>query len=322
MDTPMTDTKNSTSLSDKIAADIVRKMLDMGAPLQFHLVKQPLAEEFNVSRSPVQVALERLSEDGILEWLPRRGFFLQADIPKLNKWLSQFATSSTEPSLAFKILSDHVNNRLNTEFSEKELARQYNLTRGQVSATLRELLLEGWVERKQGYGWAFLPIVNSLHSSAQSYRFRQTIECAALLDEEYEPNLNLLGQLKKEQERLLDGMLYRLDNAAIFQIGSAFHESIASCCKNPFYYDSLVRINKLRKLYEKYSHIDMVNFEENCREHISLIDLLEKDDRIAASSFLRQHLGNVLTMKQSRISHVLDDDDEGIPGVDDILLHF
>jgi DNA-binding GntR family transcriptional regulator len=162
---------------------------------------------------------------------------------------------------------------------------------------LRELLQEGWVERKQGYGWAFLPVVNSLHSSAQSYRFRQTIECAALLDEEYEPDTKILIQLRNEQERLLDGMLYRLDNTAIFQIGSSFHESIAGFCKNPFYFDSLVRVNKLRKVYEKHSRIEIANFEKNCREHIELTELLEKDDRIAASTLLRQHLGNVLTMK-------------------------
>lgn len=321
LDMIMTDKVTSSLLSDKIAADIVRKMLDMSAQPQHHLVKQSLAEEFNVSRSPVQAALERLTEEGIVAQLPRRGFFLQADSEQLNLWLSRHATTTTEPALSFKILSDHVNKRLSPEFSENELARQYNLTRGQVSAALRELLQEGWVERKQGYGWAFLPVVNSLHTSAQSYRFRQTIECAALLDEEYEPDLKVLVQLRKEQERLLDGMLYKLDNAAIFQIGSNFHEAIARCCKNPFYYDSLVRVDKLRKLYEKHSRIEIGNFERNCREHIAITELLEKDDREAASQLLRQHLGNVLTMKQSHTNNV-EKKDGNLTPASDVLLHF
>lgn len=317
----MTDKTTFSSLSDKLAVDIVRKMLDKGAEPHFHLVKQKLAEEFSVSRSPVQMALERLTSEGIVAQIPRRGFFLQANKTVMNQWLSRYSTPSAEPGLAFRLLTDHVNHRLSAEFSENELARQYSLTRGQVSAALRELLQEGWVERKQGYGWAFLPVVNSLQTSAQSYRFRQTIECAALLDEEYEPNYRLLLQLKSEQERLLDGMLYRLDNAALFQTGSLFHESLASCCKNPFYYDSLVRVNRLRKLYEKYSRIDVANFEGLCREHIALTELLIKDDRPAASAFLRQHLGNVLTMKQERTPHA-STDTRNDTVADKLFLHF
>jgi len=319
--TPMADKSSSPSLSDKLASDIVRKLVDEGAPPEFHLVKQTLAKDFNVSRSPVQTALEKLTAEGIVVQLPRRGFFLKADEATLNNWLLRNAGPTPESDLSFRMLTDHVNHRLSAEFSENELARVYGLTRGQVSAALRELLQEGWVERKQGYGWAFLPVVNSLHSSAQSYRFRQTIECAALLDEEYEPDLKILVQLRNEQERLLDGMLYRLDNAALFQIGSHFHESLASCCKNPFYYDSLLRVNRLRKLYEKHSRIDVANFEELCREHIALTVLLERDDRAAASALLRQHLGNVLTMKQARTPA---DENENVGGSAEgkLLLHF
>ncbi|HIE9514601.1 GntR family transcriptional regulator [Klebsiella pneumoniae] len=297
----MTDKTPPVSLSDKIARDIVRKLADDAAPQDLHLVKQSLAEEFNVSRSPVETALARLAADGILEKRQHRGYFLKVGMRELHCWLDDNSISEPTHSLSFMLLNDFVNKRLSGEFSEKELARQYSLTKGQVTNTLRELLQEGWVERKLGYGWAFLPIVTTLHSNAQSYRFRQSIECAAILDEEFYPDETIFRQLREEQEALLDGMLYKINNVALFQIGSHFHESIAACCKNPFYYDALVRVNKLRRLYERSSTIKAENFESLCREHLQIVNYLDNGDIAHAAELMRKHLGNVISMKQSKL---------------------
>lgn len=307
------------SLSNKIAANIVRKLNDEGAQPGLHLVKQTFAEEFSVSRSPVETALELLAAQGIVEKLPRRGYFLKADVDGLQYWLKNNAPVEQVKSLPFILLYDYLNKRLPSEFSEKELARQYHLTKGQVASTLRELLQEGWIERKQGYGWAFLPVVTSLHTNSQSYRFRQTIECAAILDEEFCADEVVLRQLREEQERLLDGMLYQIDNATLFQIGSRFHESIAACCRNPFYYDALARVNKLRRLYEKNSTISASNFVNFCQEHLQILDFLDQGERVAAAELMRKHLGNVISMKQSKMMETtLTKEDEELK----ILLHF
>lgn len=307
------------TLSEKLALEIMRKARNEALPADFHFAKQSLAEEFGVSRSPVQSALELLAREGLVVSNPKRGFFLSAGQERIDDWLDKHEVHSRPDHPAYIILSDHINNHLPGEFSEKELARQYHLTRGQVSALLRELLQDGWIEHKAGYGWAFLPVVTSLHSSAQSYEFRQTIECAALLDKNFRPNSALYAQLRSVQEDLLNGRLYELNNAELFVIGSNFHEAIAGCSGNPFYHDALCRVNKLRRLYEHYSRIDVAKFETLSHEHLALLALLDQGDQQGAAALMHRHLGNVLTMKRTHFSHEHPGDVNSEEG---ILLHF
>ncbi len=39
---------------------------------------------------------------------------------------------------------------------------------------------EGWIERLPGHGWSFLPMLKSMQSYQDSYRFRLAIEPAAI----------------------------------------------------------------------------------------------------------------------------------------------
>jgi len=72
------------NLDDKIYAS-VRDMLVSG---QFEpgsrIVQEDLAASLGVSRTPLINALKRLAQDGLLEWIPRRGIFVrQLDLAEL-----------------------------------------------------------------------------------------------------------------------------------------------------------------------------------------------------------------------------------------------
>lgn len=57
---------------------------------------------------------------------------------------------------------------------------------------------EGWAERKQGYGWRFLPVAKTPEALEQIYRLRMLIEPAAML----EPGFRLDRKILEQQRRL------------------------------------------------------------------------------------------------------------------------
>ena len=49
--------------------------------------------------------------------------------------------------------------------------RRYGLSRTQLTGMLHRIAGEGWIERLPGHGWEFLPMLTSLQSYQDSYRF-------------------------------------------------------------------------------------------------------------------------------------------------------
>lgn len=58
--------------------DILRQRIIEGdLPPDTHLYEIPLAEELNVSRTPIRAALNALAKDGLLDYLPNRGYIVR-----------------------------------------------------------------------------------------------------------------------------------------------------------------------------------------------------------------------------------------------------
>lgn len=89
--------------------------------------------------------------------------------------------------------------------TESEFQRRYDLTRGRLTKLLRRMAQEGWIERLPGHGWEFLPVLTSLESYRDSYRFRQLIEPAALLEPRFRLNRPVLESRLAEQRWLVEG---------------------------------------------------------------------------------------------------------------------
>jgi DNA-binding GntR family transcriptional regulator len=58
---------------DQIYASLFSKIVDGKIPEQVRLKEEELAEEYQVSRSPIREILQLLSQDGLIELLPNRG---------------------------------------------------------------------------------------------------------------------------------------------------------------------------------------------------------------------------------------------------------
>jgi DNA-binding GntR family transcriptional regulator len=289
--------KSASGLTRQIARRIAEHVGGNGVRRGERLVELQLAREFGVSRSPVREALKLLEKTGVVRLEPNRGYFVSASPAALKQVRRQLERAGDEAYM--KIAAERLAGRISDEFTEADLMRRYDVSRAQLSAMLDRMALEGWVERKPGYGWRFLPVLQSAESHALSYRFRMAIEPAAILEPTFHVDRGAFAQLRFEQQSLVDGRIRELNSAELFDMGSRFHETVVSCSGNPFFLEALRRVDRLRRLIEYRAMGDPARFVRQAREHIRLLDMLEAGERVAAAEFLKRHLDVARAVKST-----------------------
>jgi DNA-binding GntR family transcriptional regulator len=290
----------SDRLADRVARRIVEHIHARALPEGTHLVAQELANLFKVSRAPVTTALRALEQSGAVRSVPNRGFFVGAD---LGEALPE-SGEDDEDALYNAIVDQRLAETLPDKVSENELMRHFGVTRSRLQRTLGQIAEEGWVERLPGHGWRFSTTLHTADSYEQAYRFRGTIETQALLQPGYKVVPEELARLREEQQALLDGTIEELSRARLFELNSGFHETIVAWSGNAFFFDSLRRINRLRRLIEFRVTADRSRLDQQCREHLALLDLLERGDILLAAEFLRSHIGHALTVKERAVQRL------------------
>lgn len=259
---------------------------------------QKLADRFGVSRSPIREALQLLADQGVLEQRTNRGFFVKLRTfgrsdELLPEEAAPFETLNNYQRLAEDWLADHIP----ADVTEQLLRKRYRLTKTQLGDILLRAMREGWVERKQGYGWRFLPVAKTPEAFEQIYRFRILIEPAALLEPGFRPDAKVFAEQRRIQERMLEGDIRRFTGERLLYNGALFHEELIRLSGNPFFHMSLVRINRMRRLLEYRSKVDRRRLYVQCTEHLEILSLLEKGKVIDASYLMREHLGRALKRK-------------------------
>ncbi|PLM17287.1 GntR family transcriptional regulator, partial [Klebsiella quasipneumoniae] len=145
-----------SALSERISQKIMG-LVDNGeiAPGS-HLSVPKLADIFDVSRSPVREALVYLEQKGVLLQKQNRGFFVKDDYTPQADTKQELSEELDLPEY-YQLAEDWLQDEIESEVTELFLMKRYNLTKSQLSTVLARGISEGWVERKQGYGWRFLP---------------------------------------------------------------------------------------------------------------------------------------------------------------------
>ncbi len=134
------------------------------------------------------------------------------------------------------------------------------------------------------------------------------IEPAAMFEPGFSIDRHVLEKLRRGQEHILSididklPVEYLRDSGAryLLERGSQFHEELIKLSGNPFFYTSLVHVNRMRRLLEYRGRIDRVRFVGQCQQHLEIISLLEKGDILEASNAMRQHLRGALTSKSPK----------------------
>ncbi|MDX3644926.1 GntR family transcriptional regulator [Streptomyces sp. MB09-02B] len=287
----------TTSLATRLVDLLHRSGLQEGA----HVTEQWAADTLDVSRTPVRKAMLFLTEVGILERVPHRGFFLTRDASTLSRPpLGEGGPTGddAERTAYFEIADDHVGGRFTGLFTSADIGRRYRLTSRQADRVLARMESEDLVRRRPGgRGWEFQHVMVTTEAHAQSYRFRMIVEPAALLEPGFTVDAGAFARHRQQQEALLQGDILLLPRAELFEANASFHEMLVGCSGNPFLLDAVRRQNRLRRLIEYRHQVDRSRLAQQAREHLRLLDLVEEGDLAAASAFLHGHLDRVRSIK-------------------------
>ena len=286
-----------TPLTSQLATRIADYIRAEQAPKGTRLVERKLAEHLRVSRSPVRSALRLLAEDGIVGVTDGGGFVV---VDPRRAPAARLAGEQVDEDAYLSIARDRLTGDLPDKVTENFLIRRYSLTKATLAVVLRRISGEGWIERLPGHGWMFSPMLTSMRSYEDSYRFRMVIEPAAILEPNFVLDRAGLEECRAQQQKLADGGIWRISNAKLFDLNSHLHETIIACSRNAFFSEGLSRINKVRRLIEYRQTLDRKRALVRCHEHLELIELLLAGKNDRAAQFMFRHLSTVSVEKVRR----------------------
>jgi DNA-binding GntR family transcriptional regulator len=293
---PTTTLSNVSPLAPALASRIVEMIRRDWLPEGHRLTEQVLCKELGVSRSPVRKALQYLEITGVVRSELNKGFQVAKSSKDLGSMALPEAMDSDE-AIYMHIADDRLEDKIGGDIAETEFMQRYGCSRLQIQRVLNRMSREGMIERKVGRGWTFLPLLNTAESYRESYRFRMIIEPAAIIEPGYSVDSVELDKCYREQMELLSGGIEKWTRSELFRPGVHLHETIVAGARNRLLLDALKKVNQLRRLVEYRSKLDRSHMQHQCEEHLVLIDLLKRGERIEASHFLREHLNGARNRK-------------------------
>lgn len=247
-----------------------------------------LARTFQVSRTLIRAGLNVLAEQGLAEHQAGRGYALLAD-PN-NQELSHALPQGEEEELAASILRDRMAGRLSNSISASEIMRRYSISRSAAQKALSQLCEDLVLERGPGQSWLFRPLLNNLTALEESLHYRIMLEPEALLAPGFEADRSRLSLLRSSTESLLACAIEAFDIEQFRELDIGFHELIASSCGNRFIGDALLHHQRLRRLPNLLPMVSVHRLQESLREHLRIIEQIERGQLEIAADLLRLHL--------------------------------
>lgn len=282
-------TLDLTSSQRKALREIIsyvrRERLAPGA----HLPEWTLAKLIGTSRSPVKVALECLVEAGLMRFDRNRGYRLEGEFDPLPVTLKAYLQEVDDP-LYLKLAEARFDGLVPDSVTEADLTRLLDASRGEVAKVLNRVQSEGWVEKEVGYGWRFLPMIDSLDAYDDMYSLRLAIEPAGILSPKFRPDLSQLQALRHEQQAILDGGYETISGIERFESNARFHQTIAQWSGNLFALQTIRRLDQLRRLAEYRQSRQDLPRQALAREHLDILSAIEVGDNLLAASLMRQHI--------------------------------
>ena len=274
----------------QLAQDILQLAHQAGWREGHHLTELKLSESLAVSRSPVRAALALLADWGAVVGKPNQGYFLNGDADDLLA-LGRGVPPSVEEALYLAIMDARLNGTIGEAVTQVEIMDRFQASRSLVERVLSRMVDDGLMERMKGRGWQFLPTFEGAHSWQDSYQLRLLLE----------PGGIRLPQFQVDHERLTACRIAHLDLLAavksggepapwIYGIDAAFHELIASFSQNAFFVQAIQHQNRLRRLLEYRGYGNRRRIADWCREHLAIIDALERQQTERAAELMREHL--------------------------------
>jgi DNA-binding GntR family transcriptional regulator len=281
-------------LADRISLLIREQALAAGTRLN----ENQLAGQLGVSRTPVRAALEHLARRGYVARQPNRGVAL-LKVPPKPRARPVAPAPAEEDAVLLRIARDRQRGRLPEHVSEQELMDRYGLARPALRQTLERLAELGLVERKLGYGWRFVNDVWDAAARHESYRFRMTVEPAALREPGFALAPQWLADMRRAHEKFLSAPWTESSSIAFFEMNAAFHEGLAAGSGNRYFVLAIQRQNRLRRLSNYDWKHGRERVEVNCREHLEILGRLDTGDTELAALLMHRHLDVASRLRSS-----------------------
>jgi DNA-binding GntR family transcriptional regulator len=287
----------TNQLHKTLAAKILRHVRTSGYQPGHHLTEASLQDVLGTSRGPIRAALAHLTADGMVQQVPNRGFFLGDVGSDPGTPAAEQDASSDDEVLYLSIADDRLVGKIPKTVSEPDLMRRYNISRPRLRRILTRIATEGWIERREGRGWSFVQLIDSIEAYRESYELRQMLEPAGLINDAFQLDETVLDRLRQQQFRVRDGGWQTLSQIELFETNAQFHEGLASMSGNRFLLGIIERQNQLRRLVEYRQTLNREQVRGQNDEHLLIIAALEEGRRLEASQLLSQHLGNAKKRK-------------------------
>ena len=280
-----------------IASQIIELIQVEKIPVGTHLSAQKVADRLRVSRSPVNEALQHLCEKGFLVHQKNKGYYT-AQVFKTPGSASAASAKLEDSNLLeqiyFQIAEDYLQGALSFSFTESLIRTRYGLTASQTHMVLSRIANEGWAQRKPGYGWEFSKMMLSPDTLLQSYRLRLALEPAALLEPGFRLDPDILERCRETELWLLKGAIKSASIIELHDRGIRFHESLVEASGNPFFIDTIKRVNKVRRLLSYRSMKDRSRYKQQSEQHLSILEMLKTGQNKKAALALKAHLQTTL----------------------------
>jgi DNA-binding GntR family transcriptional regulator len=283
------DLATITPLQQRIAGEIVSRARQLDWRPGHHLTEDSLLSLLGTSRTPIRAAIAWLEGNGVLEKRPNRGFFLKA-LPPADIRPEAAAQSAGSDKVYVAIARDRISRSLPDAVSENELIRRYTVSRAQLRLTLARIASEGWIERRPGRGWAFVPMIDTPEAYQENYRFRQMLEPASMRSPDFRIDPARIERLAAQQRLVREGGYRTMSQVELFTINSGFHEQLAAMGGNRYVVQALTRVNQLRRLIEYGRPMDRERVRRVCDEHLAILAPLKAGDVARAADVLERHL--------------------------------
>lgn len=271
-------------LHSHLAERILQHVRMQGLQPGEHLTEASLQPILGTSRGPIRSALAFLEHLGAVEKRPNRGFFL-ADAA-----IGSELPRHEDDALYHAIAEDRLSDNLGAIVTETELARRYNLTRHRLARLLDRIAAEGWIEKRRGHGWAFLPLINSPRAYRECYELRLIMEPAAMRLSSFTVDSILLDELTRQQIFIRDEGHRTLSAIELFEANSRLHEGLARMSGNRFIEQTIVRQNQLRRLVEYRRPNGSGRARRVSEEHLEILERIRAGNTAAAAIGLEEHL--------------------------------
>ncbi|MCG2594417.1 GntR family transcriptional regulator [Ramlibacter sp. XY19] len=278
-----------TPLQQRVAREIVSLVRRESRKAGDHLREVELAERIGTSRSPVQVALRHLAAHGVVQQDVNRGYFMVRDAKDWGPVSADLDSTPDDP-LYLAIVEARRTGALPQEVSEAELMRRFGVVRGTLRKVLARISEEGWVEQNVGQGWTFMAMIDTPDAYEESYLFRQAIEPTGMMSPSFRIDPPGLAELRREQQRIVDGGYRTMTAIELFEANSRFHETLAHWSGNRFIEQAVRRVNQQRRLVEYHQASQRKPRQTQAQEHLQILDALAAHDVLQAASLMRAHL--------------------------------